>query len=98
MFQKISAYLSALALALTLGACAAPGSGPGEMEIRTGVIEQITNVQIASNQHRGVGAVVGGTGASLPPHPTITTAAATTVTNEAKAALRRREPGWCVTG
>lgn len=60
MFQKISAYLSALTLALTLGACAAPGSGPGEMEIRTGVIEQITNVQIASNQHRGVGAVVGG--------------------------------------
>ena len=60
MFQKISAYLSALALALTLGACAAPGSGPGEMEIRTGVIEQITNVQIASNQHRGIGAVVGG--------------------------------------
>jgi hypothetical protein len=45
-----------------------------------------------------VGAVVGGTGASLPPHPTITTAAATTVTNEAKAALRRREPGLCVTG
>ena len=60
MFQKISAYLSALALALTLGACAAPGGGPGEMEIRSGVIEQITNVQIASNQHRGVGAVVGG--------------------------------------
>lgn len=60
MFHKISAYLSALALALTLGACAAPGGGPGEMEIRSGVIEQITNVQIASNQHRGVGAVVGG--------------------------------------
>jgi outer membrane lipoprotein SlyB len=60
MFQKISAYVSALALALTLGACAAPGGGPGEMEIRSGVIEQITNVQIASNQHRGVGAVVGG--------------------------------------
>jgi outer membrane lipoprotein SlyB len=46
-------------LTLTLGACANTG-GPQEVEIRTGVIEQITSVQIASNQHRGVGAVVGG--------------------------------------
>ena len=60
MIQKISAYVSALALALTLGACATPGGRTGEVEIRTGVIEQITPVQIASNQHRGVGAVVGG--------------------------------------
>ena len=59
MFQKISAYVSAILLALTLGACANTG-GPQEVEIRTGVIEQITSVQIASNQHRGVGAVVGG--------------------------------------
>ncbi|MGB8054163.1 MAG: glycine zipper 2TM domain-containing protein [Azonexus sp.] len=59
MFQKISAYVSAILLTLTLGACANTG-GPQEVEIRTGVIEQITSVQIASNQHRGVGAVVGG--------------------------------------
>ena len=47
-------------LALLTG-CAATGSNqPGEMEIRSGVIEQIENVQIDSNHHRGVGAVVGG--------------------------------------
>jgi outer membrane lipoprotein SlyB len=60
MIQKISSYISAMALALTLAACAVPGGGPGEVEIRTGTIEQITPVQIQSNQHTGVGAVVGG--------------------------------------
>ncbi len=60
MIQRITSYISAMALALTLAACAAPGGGPGEMEIRTGTIEQITPVQIKSNQHTGVGAVVGG--------------------------------------
>ena len=59
MFQKISAYVSALALALTLTACATPGQ-TGEVEIRSGVIEQITPVQIQSNHQAGVGAVVGG--------------------------------------
>ena len=60
MFQKISAYISALALALTLTACATPGGQTGEVEIRSGVIEQITPVEIQSDQHTGVGAVVGG--------------------------------------
>ena len=32
------------------------------MEVRQGVIEQITSVQLQSNQHRGVGAIVGGLG------------------------------------
>ena len=44
-----------------LTSCASTGSNqPGEMNIRSGVIEQIDNVQIDSNHHRGVGAVVGG--------------------------------------
>jgi len=60
MFEKISAYLSVAALALTLTACAAPGGQSSEVEIRTGVIEQITPVQLQSDQHAGVGAVVGG--------------------------------------
>jgi outer membrane lipoprotein SlyB len=58
--KRISSLLSIAALALLLGACAAPGPTPGEMEIRSGVIEQITSVQLASNHAPGVGAVVGG--------------------------------------
>lgn len=53
-------HASAATLVLTLTACAAPGPQPGEIEIRRGVIEQITSVQIESNHHQGVGAVVGG--------------------------------------
>ena len=60
MFQKSTSYLAALVFALALTACATPGNQPGEVEIRSGVIEQITPVQIQSNQHTGVGAVVGG--------------------------------------
>ncbi len=58
--KRVLQHASAAVLALTLAACAAPGPQPGEMEIRRGVIEQITSVQIESNQHQGVGAVVGG--------------------------------------
>lgn len=60
MFQKIASYLSTLALAVILCACAVPGPQPGEIDIRTGVIEQITLVSLPSNHHTGVGAVVGG--------------------------------------
>ena len=60
MFQRFSAYLSALALALTLTACAGTGTTSGEMEIRSGVIEQITPVELRSGTPNGVGAVVGG--------------------------------------
>ena len=35
---------------------------PGEIEIRQGVVEQITATQIQSNHHKGLGAVVGGLG------------------------------------
>jgi outer membrane lipoprotein SlyB len=47
-------------LVLLAGCATTGGSQPGELEIRSGVIEQIENVQIQSNHHRGVGAVVGG--------------------------------------
>ena len=59
MFKQVSSYLSALALTLFLTACAVPGPQPGELEIRRGTIEQITLVQLPSNHHAGVGAVVG---------------------------------------
>lgn len=60
MFRKTASYLSALLLAVVLAACAAPGQQAGDVQIRTGVIEQITMVQLPSNHHAGVGAVVGG--------------------------------------
>jgi outer membrane lipoprotein SlyB len=60
MVDRIVSYLSAFAFALAVTACATPGPQPGEMEIRSGVIEQITAVQIASNHHTGLGAVAGG--------------------------------------
>jgi outer membrane lipoprotein SlyB len=58
-------YSRALAVgmfALMLAACATPGGGtsPGEVEIRTGRIEQITMTEIRSNHDAGLGAVLGG--------------------------------------
>ena len=47
MVNRIVAYFVALASAALLAACAAPGPQPGEMEIRTGVIEQISAVQLS---------------------------------------------------
>ena len=38
MIQKISSYIFAIALALTLAASAAPGGPPGDLEIRTRTI------------------------------------------------------------
>jgi outer membrane lipoprotein SlyB len=53
--------LATAIVALTLVACAGPGpSMPSEQEIRTGVIEQITLVQVKSNHDQGLGAVIGG--------------------------------------
>jgi outer membrane lipoprotein SlyB len=52
--------VAALAMALMLAACAAPGSSSGSMEVRQGVIEQIMPADIQSPAHTGVGAVVGG--------------------------------------
>lgn len=64
MLKRLCSNLAAFVLILVLAACATPGPGPGMQpaatEIRTGVIEQITPTQITSNQHSGVGAVLGG--------------------------------------
>jgi len=58
--QTSRALIVSVLFALGLAGCAAPGSTPGEMEIRQGRIEQITPTQLPSNHHQGVGAVVGG--------------------------------------
>ena len=60
MSHRFSSTLLAFVFAFFLSACANTGPMPGEMEIRTGVIEKITSVELQSNHHTGVGAVVGG--------------------------------------
>jgi outer membrane lipoprotein SlyB len=55
----VSALLVLVAAFLTP---AAFGQQPGEAEIRQGVIEQITETQLPTNHHRGLGAIVGGLG------------------------------------
>lgn len=60
IFKRVMPFFSALAVLLALSACATSGTQPGEMEIRRGKIEQITPLQLQSNQQVGVGAVVGG--------------------------------------
>ncbi len=58
MKNQVFSRLMLAALALVLSACAT--QQPNVVEIRRGVIEQITATQIASDQHAGVGAVIGG--------------------------------------
>jgi outer membrane lipoprotein SlyB len=61
--MMLSRFLSlgfAMMLALFVTACATPGSGTGEIEIRQGKIEQITPVELQNSRPPGVGAVVGG--------------------------------------
>lgn len=56
--SRVHPGLAAL-LALAIVAAPAVAQKSSEMEIRQGVVEQITDTQITSNHHRGVGAVVG---------------------------------------
>jgi len=58
--KQCLSYGLVVAMVLLTGCTTMGGSQPGEMEIRSGVIEQIENVQIESSHHQGVGAVAGG--------------------------------------
>jgi len=60
MLNRLGFCVMSAVLASMLVACASVGPQPGAMEVRSGVIEQITETQLATNHHRGVGAVVGG--------------------------------------
>ena len=62
MEKRISSLVRGGLVILALAAGPAFGQQPGAMEIRQGVVEQITAVQIQSNHHRGIGAIVGGLG------------------------------------
>jgi len=58
-----SYFVSALlVLVAAFVAPAALAQQPGEMEVRQGVIEQITDTQLPTNHHRGLGAIIGGLG------------------------------------
>jgi outer membrane lipoprotein SlyB len=58
--RHLSSRLVAVGLVLLLNACTTPGTPMGETEVRRGVVEEIRQVQLESNHHPGVGAVVGG--------------------------------------
>jgi outer membrane lipoprotein SlyB len=62
MLNRLSPFALASLLAFMLIAELAFAQQPGEMEIRQGVIEQITDVQLPTNHHRGLGAIIGGLG------------------------------------
>lgn len=63
--KKVLNSLLATTLSVLLVACAAngpSGGSPGEMEIRSGKIEQITPALMQTNHDSGMGAVLGGLG------------------------------------
>ncbi|NUU38485.1 glycine zipper 2TM domain-containing protein [Pseudomonas sp. C2B4] len=63
--KTIASWLTISLLSVVLCACVAydAGSGgAGEMEIRSGKIEQITQTQMQTNHDSGVGAILGGIG------------------------------------
>ena len=61
MLNRFSSFAFAGLLALLLTGQAF-GQQPGEREIRQGVIEQITQMDLPTNHHRGLGAIIGGLG------------------------------------
>lgn len=63
--KKLISGLLGATLGLLLTACATngpAGGSPGEMEIRSGKIEQITPAMMQTNHDSGMGAVLGGLG------------------------------------
>jgi outer membrane lipoprotein SlyB len=62
MPNRLSSYAFAGLMAFVLATGQASAQQPGETDVRQGVIEQITPMQLQSNHHRGIGAIVGGLG------------------------------------
>lgn len=61
MLRSLLTRIAALAVVISFAGCAVPyGPGPGAMEIRRGVIEQIMPTELGTSHHAGVGAVIGG--------------------------------------
>ena len=62
MSNRLLSYARANVLVLALAVIPVLAQQPGEIEIRQGVIEQITQMNLPTNHHRGLGAIVGGLG------------------------------------
>ena len=63
--KVVLSWLSVTLMTVLISACSAVGStdgGAGEIEIRSGKIEQISLTQMQTNHDSGVGAVLGGLG------------------------------------
>ncbi|SEM49540.1 outer membrane lipoprotein SlyB [Pseudomonas sp. ok272] len=63
--KVILSWLSVMLMTVLISACSAVGStdgGAGEIDIRSGKIEQISLTQMQTNHDSGVGAVLGGLG------------------------------------
>jgi len=63
--KAILSWMTVTLAAVLISACSAVGStqgGAGEIEIRSGKIEQITLTQMQTNHDSGIGAVLGGVG------------------------------------
>lgn len=60
--QRLASWFLVLFVALLAGCAHQYGAYPGETQLREGKIEQITPIDIASNHHQGLGAIVGGLG------------------------------------
>ncbi len=58
--RSLASPFTAVLLTLLIAACASPGGGGGDVEIRTGRIEQITATTVKSDHDKGVGAILGG--------------------------------------
>lgn len=61
MFKRLTAFLVSILALVTLAGCA-NNTGSSPMEIRSGVVEQVSETTIKSNHDQGIGAVVGGLG------------------------------------
>lgn len=58
--KQFALAIAAAAAIATVPAAAGPSGSVGAVDVRQGIVEQVTDTQIASSHRTGVGAVVGG--------------------------------------
>lgn len=60
MLKRMHSFVIAFVVVLVVAGCAEPTSSYEVGDIRQGVIEQITPINLTNNQNQGLGAVLGG--------------------------------------